>query len=1349
MRLLRAVLFSLAASSILAGVCARAQTAVPEPLRAWREWVLHGQEFLQCPALNASRYGVAKDHICAWPGKLSIVADTKGAEFDQAWTVYAQDWVPLPGSMDYWPSDVRVDGKMQPVVEHDGRPTLRVAAGSHRVSGRLTWDTRPASISVPREVALVSLRVDGRPIAHPDIERNTLWLGLRPNAAVAEDRLDVVVYRRLSDTLPMRLQTVVQLDIAGQNREVDLHGALLSGFVGETLESGLPAQLGPDGTLRVQGRPGHWKLTLTAHSPAPVASITLPQAVDPWPAEEIWSFDAQPRLRVAALVGAPAVDTERSGVPAEWKNLPSYRLSAGQSVSIVERSRVDAAAANRLALRRDLWLDFDGRAFTARDTVQGEMRRGWRLDMAAPYTMTMAALNGQNLLITEGSAPGRQGVELRAPQLTLTTTSRVAADGPLPVTGYEQTFDDATTTLHVPPGYLLMAAPGADQATRAWLESWRLLDVFVVLIIGVAAWRLFGTVPGVVALAAMLFMFHEPWAPRWAWLNALVAIALLRVAPEGRLRRLTARYRLLSLALLVLLLVPFTITELRSVVFVQLERPMLERGSLTATRLAPAAGAAGQPLARRAQQPAALASKAASGALEEVTVSGNRIARGVARYLPGAVVQTGPGLPDWDWTRYSLHFNGPITANQTYRLVLLGPWLVRLWRLLSVALALTLLWLLAGRPKRMPRAFARAAGGAAALIVCAAVLPRSAHAQAATEYPPPALLQELKNRLTEPAPCHPDCAELTRASVDVKGETLTVILNLAVQDTVAVPVPSVIRGWRPVSISIDGAPVGFLYRDPAETAWLRVAEGVHRVELSGPLPDADNVSLPFPLPPRFIDVSAPGWTVTGVSEGRLRSGTLELVRQRQAPGSRAPAAAFPPYVRIVRRVTFDLDWTVETTVQRVAPANGAFTLQVDLLPKEAIITPGIEAAQGRATVAFAAGQKTVRWRSRLPTAASLSLTAQSGRPWAEEWQFVVGNIWHADFDGLPASPPARPDPSFWVPEYYPRPGETLTVNLRQPQPAGGDTIAIDTVDYARNVGRRLSGSSLDFTYRSTRGGEHVITLPQSSMLDGVTVDGKTTPLQLDGNRLSVPVTPGRHRVEVRWRNGDGAATRNALVAVDLGGGATNIRSTLSLGADRWILYTFGPTLGPAVLYWPELLIFALAAWVLGRIPLSPLRTREWLLLGLGLSTFAWPVLGVFVVWAFALSWRGRTEPALSGSWFNVLQVGLGVLTVVALVMLVGAIPTGLLGRPNMQLVSPVGPGALSWFADRTTGMTPTAGVISVSLWFYKAAMLAWALWLSFALLRWLPWAWRAFSHGGAWRGRLTIGKPARRSASPR
>ena len=59
--------------------------------------------------------------------------------------------------------------------------------------------------------------------------------------------------------------------------------------------------------------------------------------------------------------------------------------------------------------------------------------------------------------------------------------------------------------------------------------------------------------------------------------------------------------------------------------------------------------------------------------------------------------------------------------------------------------------------------------------------------------------------------------------------------------------------------------------------------------------------------------------------------------------------------------------------------------------------------------------------------------------------------------------------------------------------------------------------------------------------------------------------------------------------------------------------------------------------------------------------------------------------------------------------------------------------SLHWFADRSDGVLPQASVLTAPLWFYKALILLWALWLSFALLRWLPWAWKAFVQEGLWR----------------
>jgi hypothetical protein len=122
---------------------------------------------------------------------------------------------------------------------------------------------------------------------------------------------------------------------------------------------------------------------------------------------------------------------------------------------------------------------------------------------------------------------------------------------------------------------------------------------------------------------------------------------------------------------------------------------------------------------------------------------------------------------------------------------------------------------------------------------------------------------------------------------------------------------------------------------------------------------------------------------------------------------------------------------------------------------------------------------------------------------------------------------------------------------------------------------------------------------------------------------------------------------------------------------------------------------------------------------------------------FALEWR-RTWPGQAAPWvFNAVQVGLGLLTVTALGSVVSAIPSGLLGMPDMR-IDGIGSSAdsLAWFHDRIADTLPQPVVFSVSIWFYKAAMLAWALWLAFALVRWVLWARDCFTAQRLWYGRV-------------
>jgi len=171
-----------------------------------------------------------------------------------------------------------------------------------------------------------------------------------------------------------------------------------------------------------------------------------------------------------------------------------------------------------------------------------------------------------------------------------------------------------------------------------------------------------------------------------------------------------------------------------------------------------------------------------------------------------------------------------------------------------------------------------------------------------------------------------------------------------------------------------------------------------------------------------------------------------------------------------------------------------------------------------------------------------------------------------------------------------------------------------------------------------------------------------------------------------------------------------------------------------VLYWGELIVMLAIAFALSRTRRTRLRFRDWLLLGLGFSTFSWGALLVVVAWLFAFDWRERGELSQVRWRFNLVQVALVLLTAVALLALASAIPQGLLGQPDMHVT---GDGSsaqsLRWFADRSKDALPQASAISLPLWLYKLLMLAWALWLANALIGWLRNGFAAWTKDGYWR----------------
>ena len=1391
--LMLALLLSPALLPALSGAVAvgAEQPQVPDALAPWVDWVLDDADRRGCSLAGDGQ------RLCAWPGLLSLTLDAAGGRFEQTWELGAEDWVALPGGGAHWPEQVVSDGEPVPVVERDGGPAVKLDAGSHRLSGRFSWPRRPRVLPVPAQTGLLKLVIDGDPVVSPNRDPRGLWLGETAGGepAAEPDAMTLEVLRRIDDDIPLRVQTRLILDVAGQARELRLGPVLLPGGIPLALDSPLPVRLldGDDaGMLQVQVRPGRWELRIDSHHQGPVSALSLPARDPPWPDREVWVFAAHPDLRQVEITGVEPVDPRQTRLPEPWQRLPAYLLRPGDALTLMELRR-GALGVDRLQLQRDLWLDFSADAFSLRDRLTGQLEQRWRIDAEPVLALGQVRVGGEPRFITTldgragdgGDAPALAGVEVRRGRLDLAADARIDS-GPvgltvdLPASGWALPFDGISTRLHLPPGWDLFGVGGVDNVPDSWLARWTLLDIFLVMVAALAIGRLWGWPWGLLGLATLLLIWPEPGAPRWVWLHILAAAALLRVLPADasrpafrRLRELLRLYYRAALVVLAVIALPFLVTEVRDGLFPQLDQrggggqSWIAEGErlspppssfdyadvLTEAEVAVPANAQGDTRAR-AKRVAPPPSPGPAG-------------KPLPTLDPNARVQTGAGVPTWTWRSFTLAWSGPVAADHQVRLWLIPPALALVLALLRLVLVVVLGLRLADwpRPAKVPAAAATAMlFGVACLLAPAsdgmaqsadAALPGQAPvqmraqlpfpmAQPPAAFPPQALLDELRQRLLEPPDCLPRCGEIPRALVEVGDEALRLSLVVDALEPVALPVPGTAEGWSPDTVALDGAPLDVLRRTADGTLLAPVPTGRHLLVLTGPVPSSGQLDIPLPLRPHQLEAQLqPPWQLEGVGADGRPGDQLRLLRPpaETADGSGtgadagvdANAGALPPLLRISRELRFGLDWTVETRAERLSPPVGPVALPVPLLPGEAVNTPGLQVNDGRLLVSLPPGRDAIRWTSMLPPVDRLTLRATDDPRLTEVWRLAVSPLWHLDTEGIaPVQNLSAADR--WLPTWRPWPGERLELMLTRPVGVPGPTLTLDRSNLTLTPGRRATDATLEITLRSSQGGRHRILLPEGAELTRYTVDGQPRPLSLQGRALDLPLVPGSQRIQLDWRAPGGLSSLYRPAALDLGTPGVNADTRVLLGADRWLLWASGPGVGPAVLFWGLLIVLALLAVILGRSRLTPLGWLDWLLLGVGLSQVT-PWLAVLVVlWLFALGLRRRLGADTPRWRFNLAQAGLVLLSAAALWALLVAVQQGLLGSPEMQ-VAGNGSSATSlhWYLDREPAATSPVTVVSTSIWGYRGLMLAWALWLAWRLLGWLRWGWQGFAEPELWR----------------
>jgi len=1323
---------------------------LPRVLQPWIKWVLHDKEKeVSC----IPHYNDAQNLECSWPGRLNISLGDKGGKFDQSWEVRHDTWTPLPGHAGQWPLNVRVNDAPGLLMMHNQAPAIHLSPGQYRITGDFKWQTTPEYLKIPPQTGLFSLQVNDQPVEFPHVDTaGRLWLKSTQKVKKEANRLKVERFRKIEDDIPPRVTLYTTLEVAGKAREITL-GPLYDPtlFIPLSLKSDLPSRLSQDGTLRLQVRPGRYDFTLTLRYLNTLSQLTFNEGEPRFqPDHEIWSIVRRPELRIMEISGVPPVDPRQTSLPREWQNYPAYRIRPNEQMIFKEIKRGDPMPApDSLTLDRTLWLRFDGSGYTIKDKITGRKNSDWRLEMDLNIIPGKVTVDGMEQLITKRASTDKPGLELRKGILDLTAESSFDKGiYQIPATGWDHDFNQVTGRLNLPPGWKLLHAGGIDKIPGTWLKKWTLLDFFVVLIFTIATAKLFSLPLSLVGFVTLVLIFHEPLAPRYVWPALLVGIALLKHLPLGKLRKTIRILHGIVVLSLLFTAIPYAVHTLQVGIYPQLEKPWISMNTDGAV----------QPVARHSQNDGFQESMSAQdsepyrlGSLKKARkMAGSLLSRGSAPAMsvprpmkimvdPDAMTQTGPGLPRWrPFTTLPFSWSGPMEPGESISFTLIGPGMNRFLAFLRVGLIALLAAGLLGVTWKRKKGFSWAGTG---LVFCLVLLSLMGNAPPchASEIPSPEMLQALQDRLLEPQDCFPACADMGAVNINIDSQELSLTLEINAQLDTMVPLPGHARHWLPGKILLNGLESQAIFRKN-EILWMMIPSGSHEIVLQGRLQKRNSLQLSFPLKPHVASVTAQGWTVQGHNLDGTLDGSLHFTRistKKEPLDEILETGVLPAFARVERHIVLGKEWQVETTVHRMTPADSAMALRLPLLPGESVITRGVKVKKNQVLVNINAGQTRFKWNSFLEPVDTLVLFHEKTRDWTEVWTLDVAPRFHVETHGIPVI--LHQVSQRWMPTWHPWPGEKVTLEISRPKAIKGNTLTLEKSHLVLRPGQRTTQARLSLEMKSTQGGQHTLQLPENARLEEIRIDGKVQLIRQEGRSVTLPVAPGTHTAALKWREARGMGMFYPTSDVDLGHASVNASVDVHLPGNRWPLFMGGePLTGPAVLFWSVLFVVVIISAGLALSGLTHLRFYHLFLLGLGMCMSSLGACFFVGTWLVAMKRRQKAMTTVATETskkkrFNLIQLGLATLTLVAAGSLLAAVSQGLLGHPDMNIMGNGSSASLlRWYHDVSVSTLPVAWVISIPMLCYRLAMLAWALWISFGLIGVVKWAWKAYTTPVFW-----------------
>lgn len=1310
---------------------------------------MRNQPQYQCPCY----YDNFDNRACVNYTRCDLVINKSEISFTIEFSTYSSTWVELPGENLYWPSQLKIDGKNIPIVSHNGFPSIYLNKGFYKGSGKIPLHNRPQSLRIPSSYALISLVVDGVKVERIKIdEQERVWftnnLNLNETTSVKDD-LHVRVYRKLTDNNPPELESIIKLTVSGKDREVVLGRIIPEGAMPMSFSSTLPAQLQENASVRIQLQSGEHEINIKARFLPKTFKFSVPSDTNFKVDQELWAILENPYYRNVAIKGPQAIDPMQTDIPSDWKTYPVYLMTKDIELVLDEEPIVKQSLGNKITLTRFLWLDESGKAFTVEDKIQGTINDLWRINLDSSYKLGSVKQNEELQLITLDENR-KSGIEIRQGYLNVVALSRLQNYGKkILASGWDQRIESLSGQILLQPGWNLLHISGPDVVSGSWVNKWNLWNIFLILIIAVCFGKVFGLRCGIIACVMLLVTFHEPFAPKFLWLNGIASIALYKIISQSKFKKILLVYASISLVVLSIFIIRISIPQIQQGLFIQLEKSdgdftfwnknVISDQVMEVVEQAPPPPPPPLTYQKNSEADDIFSETSRGGA------SGSLTQRKMRQYIskedrvdPSANIQTGPGKPSWFGKSISFSFSRPVNSTDTFRLYLISPFYSRILSFLRVILMIWIVYyLFMGLiyPKEKVNFYRiwKSFGTLHLLFLIALYLIFPSNLQA--QFPNDTLLNNLKGFLLTPHSCFPNCANVNSGNVTIKNNHAVINLEISAVEKVIVPLPGDRSKWFPSKVLLNGTESNALNLSNGKLSII-IPQGTHTVSLQGKILESP-VEIPFPMTVHNLSFESDEWETKSIINGDLPSGSLHLAKAKMNKElqqlSEQTTSNIVPFVEVERFIKLDNEWRVETTVRRKAPQTGSIELLLPLVKGELPLQTNLQDSNGFIRVMLPDNVSEFNWTSNLKKDSLIVLSATEQKYWTEIWKLSAAPKWHVKLRGI-APVPNGLEHYGTYPVWKPHPQDVCSIFVNRPNPVPGPTYTIYKVDLNSNVSQSQRVNTLNFEILSSQARQIRIEIPSVDKVEEVSVGSVAQFVSFKDDKLDISLHPGYQNIQIKWDTNEkiGFVVKTPQIKFDEN--PININIGANLPENRWILFTGGPTQGPAVLLWPILIAIVIFSFLLSKVSFIPVKMYQWLLLFIGLSTVE-TIGGLFLLpWFFLTAWRAKSDKIQTSKYFNVVQFLIVLAFFIGAAALIYAIPKSLLSNPDMviQGVSSHG-NKFSWFQDLSDKILPIAWVISLPIWVYKIVMMVWSIWVAFTIPSWVNWGWKAFTKDIVWK----------------